>query len=314
MVQKNNMKNYFLGCISLLIVLTACGPKQVQVSMTSGTPYSDSSFDFSMLAYIKSDTISFGSSRIFDRTFAYQGSKGDSLNLEVWYPASKRADSSQLLLFIPGFRDQPLELYPLAIAGTQRGFIAAILCPRGADINKNVPFDYGIFQLQDAQDALRAYQKDGNLQQLKVAVFGCSLGSAVALELTVSDDRVRTAALESIMPDLTVTSKKLLNGEEQDSLTTLASKNNININDFNPGTVIQHPFSKPLFIVWGANDKLVTEEERNALRTTIEKKSLPATFEVVPDVGHLLRYGFPLSQQETMKLNDKIISFLVSGI
>jgi dienelactone hydrolase len=78
--------------------------------------------------------------------------------------------------------------------------------------------------------------------------------------------------------------------------------------------VIQHPFSKPLFIVWGANDKLVTEEERNALRTTIEKKSLPATFEVVPDVGHLLRYGFPLSQQETMKLNDKIISFLVSGI
>ena len=308
------MKTYFLGCIFALTILNSCGSKQVQISMSGGTPYPDSSFDFSMAAYIKSDTISFGSSRIFDKTFFYRGSKGDSLNLEVWYPVVNRPDSSKLILFIPGFRDQPLELYPLAIAATKRGFIAAILCPRGVDINKNIPFDYGIFQLQDAQDALQAYQKDGNLYQLKVAVFGCSLGSAVGLNLAAINDRVRVAALESIMPNLTTTSKKLLNDEEQSNLQKLASKNGININDFNPEMVIEHPFYKPIFIVWGENDKLVASEERSQLRALIEKKALPATFEVVSGVGHLLRYGFPLSQQEAIKLNDRIISFLISGI
>jgi len=36
-----------------------------------------------------------------------------------------------------------------------------------------------------------------------------------------------------------------------------------------------------------------------------------AIFEQEPGIGHVLRYVFSLSQEEALKLNEKIVSFLV---
>src|SRR5579872_751646 len=119
---KQNIKTNFLCCIVALALLNSCSSKEVQISMSSGDLYPDSSFDFSMIAYVKNDTISFGSSRIFNRILSYRGLHSDSLNVEIWYPAIKHPDSSRLILFIPGFHDQSLEVYPLAISATKRGF------------------------------------------------------------------------------------------------------------------------------------------------------------------------------------------------
>lgn len=305
------LKIYFLGFIIALVCLSSCSSTQVQITYSKDKPYPDSSFDFAMTTFIKKDTINFGISRIFERVLSYRGSRGDSLHMRIWFPGGQHIDSAKLLLLVPGFHGEPYELYPLAIAATKRGMITAILSPRSIDVNENIADDYGINEMQDAEDAFNIYQKENRLPALKVAMFGCSFGSVVALNLAVKDPRVRATVCESIMPDLVVTSKKLLSGEESDHLQSLIAASGVHIADLNPETVIkQFPPNKKLFIIWGEKDKLISSDERVRLKSLIEQYVPSATFEQEPGIGHTLRYGFPLSQQDALKLNDKIISFL----
>ncbi|MFI5263590.1 MAG: alpha/beta hydrolase [Candidatus Kapaibacterium sp.] len=309
------MKLFVAGFILFLLCLNSCSSTKIELTMTSDKPYPDSSYDFSMATSIKKDTIFFGSSRLNERVLPYRSMKGDSLNIRIWFPGGQHVDSTKLILLVPGFHDEPYELFPLAIASTKRGIITAILSPRSIDVNRKCADDFGINEIQDAEDAFSAYQKTYNLPPLKIAAFGCSLGSVVALNLAVKDARVQVAVCESMMSDPVVTSKKLLSSAESDELQSLISSGGIHTADFSPETVIKEfPKEKKLFVDWGEKDKLISPEEQAHLQTLIGQYVPSATFKQIPGIGHVLRYGFPLSQQEALLLNEKIISFLVGSL
>lgn len=279
--------------------------------MSGSAPYADSSFDFSMSSYIKNDTIHFGSSRVFFRAFTYTGHHGDTLAARILYPGGQRVDSSKLLLLLPGFRDQPVELYPLAIEATKRGIISMIFCPRGVDLNDGIATDYGVYSIADAQALLRAYRQRYSLHEARISVFGASLGSVAALYLAINDQMITSAVLESIMPDISSTAKKILSGSEEQQVQELLEREDMRFENYNPERIIRDfPSQKRLLVIWGENDKLISAEDRNKLRELIGNYIPSAEFEVMPEAGHLLRFGFPLSQREATRLNQKIVSFL----
>src|ERR1700704_660870 len=81
-----HMKIYVIGFILVLAFLSSCSSTQIELTMTSDKPYSDSSYDFSMATSIKKDTIFFGSSRLYEQVLPYRSIKGDSLNIRIWFP------------------------------------------------------------------------------------------------------------------------------------------------------------------------------------------------------------------------------------
>ena len=280
--------------------------------MSTSQPHEDGSIDVSMATFIGHDTMDFGESRIFYKQIRYLTSHGDSLNTEIWFPHTP-TDSSRLIVMLPGFKDPALSLYPLAIQATNRGSIVMIANPRGYDLNTSNREDYGTLEGRDVLDALNMYQTQIH-SPLTFKVFGNSLGSALALNLLVSDPRAQRAALESIMLDPQTLAHTMLGSGEYDTLQALLKANATNNLIASPKSILEsNTISKSVLVIWGKEDKLVGSEERAELKSLIQKAATRSVFIEADGGGHALRYGFPMTKETAFALNKTIVDFLVGN-
>ncbi len=313
--------------LSLCVLLSACSRPVVQASMSEGHPYADSSFDFSMFSYIGNDTIHYGSSRIRWTKLNFPTSDGHQMRVEIWFPVGRHTDSAKVAVLIPGLGDQPMELYPIAMALTREGMVALVFSPRGVGrdftytgitgigINSGLPFDYGVHLPEDVTAALSAYQRNYHLQQLSVSAFGTSLGAVTALDLAANDDQIHGAVLESVMPNLSVTAHKLLSSSDYQEMDCLLRQAGRSLADYNPtSTIKRFPVRDSLLGIWGQKDKLISQDEQMLFQREIEQSIPHARFERIKNGGHGLTYGFPLSEQQALSLDKQIAAFMVRSV
>jgi alpha-beta hydrolase superfamily lysophospholipase len=283
--------------------------------MNKGASYPDSSFDFSMSVSAGSDSIDFGEARIFDDYLNYVASTGDTLHMELWYPWQQSIDFSKVIVLVPAYGERTLSLYPLAIDCIKHGTVVAIVSPRGVDYNESVPSDFAILEYNDVRDAVAAYVKQKHITRPRFAVFGSSIGSIVALNLAARLPEVKAVVLESPMVDPLATSKVLLSGSDERALQVATNRNKNTVDTLLPTyTLSAYRISKPVKVIWGANDKVVPRNERDRFHSLLAQDSSNATFEEIQGAGHVLRYGFPLPGNQARALNDSIIVFLVNSL
>ncbi|MDB5035383.1 MAG: ABC-type multidrug transport system, ATPase component [Chlorobi bacterium] len=289
-----------------------CAKRELTINATQREIFPDSSRLVDVYTAMGSDTLDFGTSRFVENNLSYAGRGGENLKLRVWYPAGRPVDTSRVILLIPGYGGGTVELFPLATEFARRGFVTAMLSPRGTDLNAGLKEDYGLNEPHDATDAINAYARRHNLTKPIVGVFGASLGGAIALNMALEDKRVAAIAVEGLPLDLETTAKRLLSAEELDALKSRYAGHEAEFRERSPEMVLKKPLP-PIYAIWGDKDKLVTAEERATLRRMIEI-STSASAKEIRGGGHSMRYGFPLTLSEAQAVNTGIADFLQSSI
>jgi dipeptidyl aminopeptidase/acylaminoacyl peptidase len=302
--------------MALAVAISCCScSKQIQMSMYHDKDYPDNSFDYAVTTSLGSDSIPFGTSRINNAVLSYLSKDGDTLHAELWLPAGKRYDTSSLLILIPGYEEHTTALYPFALSATRAGFPVVLISARGLDMNAQIKRDFYFKELQDISDAIDEYAKDEGIKNIKVGAFGYSLGAVLALNLAYRDSRVHAAALESIVMDPISSASKVMKGRDYDTLMELVNAHP-EIHSFSTGEILPHWVGRktPLMFIWGADDNVVLKPERDSI-TALAQLSIPnVPIEVVPNGGHVMRYGFPLSASQAISLNDSISGFFIKSL
>ena len=298
-----------IACFVVFILNSCSSSREVQFNLSMSAPHKDGSFDISMVSFIGHDTFDFGGSRIFYKQLRYLTSHGDSLNIEIWTPPTP-VDSSRLVVLLNGFEGKAIFLYSLAIEATRKGSVVMIANHRGYDLNASSHKDYGTLEGRDVIDALNVYEK--NLRApVTFKVYGVSLGAVLALNILLYDPRAKAAALEAMMLDQLALAPTYMKPSEHDTLQALLRVNASNNLVSSPQAIFEaNTITKPLLVIWGKEDKLVSLTERTQLKTLIQQKAKNVDFIEVEGGGHNIRYGFPLSKEKALKLNADIVDFL----
>ncbi|MEO5929344.1 MAG: alpha/beta fold hydrolase [Candidatus Kapaibacterium sp.] len=312
------MKRFALpfSLVPILLLLAAlsggCAKREITINATQREIFPDSSRLVDVYTAMGSDTLDFGTGRFVENNLSYTGRGGETLNLRVWYPAGQPLDTSKIIMLIPGYGGGTIQLFPLATEFVRRGFVTAMLSPRGADLNAGLKNDYGVNEPHDAVDAVNAYARLHNLAKPVVGVFGVSLGGAIALNMAVEDKRVAAIAVEGLPLDLETTAKRLFSEEDLNALKSQYAGREAEFREHSPEMVLKKALP-PIYAIWGDKDNVVTADERATLRRMIEI-STAASAKEIPGGGHILRYGFPLPLSEARAVNTGIADFLQMSI
>lgn len=295
-----------------LFALAGCFPRSVDISTQIGmhpAPNGGDSIDVVMTA--RSDTLRLAQGVISERNLVYRLPSGDSVVMRMWYPVGVPTDTSRLVVLVPAYGMSTLFLFALALETTSRGYPTAMLPQRGvADLNKHLSQSYGLKESEDLIAGLNSYQQRHAIQDLRVGLFGVSLGSVVALDVAATDRRVRAVAVEGMIDSLISTGERLMSEEEFAEVRGRFESERTRIDHLSPERSLRELRPVLLMARWGSKENLVTDEERERLTALIRERFPESDVAIVKGAGHVFRYGFPLSESEARAVNRSFADFL----
>jgi pimeloyl-ACP methyl ester carboxylesterase len=303
-----------LALLLLSIAVASCSAeRQITIFFTSLETFADSSERIAVWTQRGSDTISFGDARVIERNITVID-EGDTVTSRVWYPAGVPVDTAALVLLIPSFGETTLSLFPLALETTRRGLVTAMLQPRGAGFNVRLPATYGIGEIDDAIALINTYARRHTMRDLRVGIFGASLGGIIGLHIAERSPSVRAIALEGVMPALDTAAARVMSVADYTRATELLSSRGETMAQYSPLAVLPRLRPMPLLAIWGSGDRLVTIDERARLRELLAGRTPAATVVEIEGGAHTMRYGFPLSAEGARELNARVGEFLRAAL
>lgn len=310
------------GCLNISLVLAflvaGCFPHTFKgtVSLTFYPTHDKDEGDTLRVQMLTGrDTLTLAYGRVRENNLLYVSRDGDSMRLRVWYPVGVAYDSTRLILLIPSYNTTTLTLFPLALATIRRGYVTAMVVPRGSeDLNMQVPTTYGSTEVEDAKEAVQAYIQHSNLSKFRLSVFGASFGGVVALNLAADDPNIAGVAVEGLLYDLEGSAKRLFSAEDFRHLSEKLQGDRTRFQKMSPPSLLPRLRPLPLYIRWGENDRLITRTERDTLEVLLHARSPSADVGVVPNGAHIMRFGFPLSEEKAIQVTEEIADFLVKTL
>ncbi len=106
-----------IGAAVLVAALSGCSlfAPSVGIEYDFSPPFEDGSQEINVITLLKSDTIHYGSARIFSRRLSFKNEAGEEINFWVWLPAAPH-HTAKLAVLIHGY-GAPLEgMTPLAVS------------------------------------------------------------------------------------------------------------------------------------------------------------------------------------------------------
>lgn len=274
--------------------------------------FSSQSADGSRTVQVKtilgSTTLNFGSARITPWSLTSINEQGDSLNTLLWTPADRAFDTTKVAILIHGSEAPLISMYPLAIDIVQKGLPVLFISMRGTNRNTHMATTLGLVDIADISDILSAYIQFMNTTTIRAAIFGTSLGGVVALNAGVSDERIVAIVCEGIWYN----TEKAVGSFLKDSQRMLYEEDKAIYHEKQPTSVFSAPINKPVFLLWGSNDKMTTPEEMQKIVELARSQRTAVQYDIVENGGHSMRYGFPLSQDEAISVNQSISDFMIS--
>lgn len=309
----HNIIAQMIGASCFILLFCGCNPRSTEplLGFISTEQFKDGTENITVTSYWNNDSIMFGETRIRESILKYVGRNGDSLGLRLWYPPAGNYDSTQLIVLIPGYGASSLTLFPMAVACTRRNIITGIVSLRGFGQNSRHNPTFGLQEHQDVVDAISAFQKRSNISEVRVAIFGVSLGGVVAINAAVEDARIKGIVLEGIPFDLQKTADRVLSGRELSIARYALEGREAVVDSLSPKSSISRlrP-TVPLMAQWGSQDDVVTADEQISLRQEFKKINPSVILRTIDSAGHTMRLGFPLSQQQAIRINEEIAEML----
>jgi len=295
------------------MMVAGCGSsQQLSVHVTESSAGSSDVRSLQVMSSNGSDTLDLGGGKVREWNVEFQTPLNESIVARVWYPVGHSVDTSKLVVMIPGYGEDPQQLWPLALRTTELGYVTAIISPRGSELNKKVPPGYGIMEMQDAGNLIRAYILRHQLLDIKVAAFGASLGSSSALNLAAQYPAVKGVVVEGLSPDLDKALRMSMSEKDRAEAEAMLRQGGTSTEQISPTKTLARLKDMPIYMIWGSNDQQVPAADREQLKDAVNQGGGKGHFEEVPGAGHNLRYGFPLSQAQANELNDRIAGYLAA--
>lgn len=300
-----------LAAVLFSMLVVGCGSsRQLSLHVTE-TPADPSGIRALHVASVNGqDTLDMGEGRVLEWNIVSVTPLGDSIWSRVWYPVGHSVDTAKLIVLIPGYGEDPRQLWPIALRTTGLGYVTAIISPRGSDLNSGIPNGYGIMEMQDAGNAIRKYIFRHQLLDVKVAVFGSSLGSFSALNLAAEYPAVKGAVVEGLSPDLDKAMRASMSDKDRIETESMLRQNGLSVDQISPEKTIARLHGAPVYMIWGSRDEQIPSVDRERLKEAAKRGDVKGHFEEIPEGGHNLRYGFPLSQTQANELNERIAGYL----
>jgi alpha-beta hydrolase superfamily lysophospholipase len=211
------------------------------------------------------------------------------------YAAPEAAGSGRgargVVLVLHGFAEDPSALRVRMEALNRHGWHAAALDTRAHGRSGGDRGSFGAREADDVRAWLDALAADGRLGPTQaVAVWGRSMGAAVALRAAAEDPRVAALVLEAPFLDLEVTLARILRRKHVPLAGLLArralarAKRLAGVSLARPRPVDLAPrVTAPVLLLHGDSDALIPLDEARRLARAFPR---PATLVEVPSAGH----------------------------
>ena len=209
----------------------------------------------------------------------------------IWHPADPTSSSGRVVLLVHGFAEDPSSLGARMEALNRHGWDVAALDVRAHGRSEG---DRGSFGGREAQDLSTWIDSlsNGKTEPSSAcfAVWGRSMGAAIALRAAANDPRIAALVLEAPYLDLEETLVRVLK-RKRVPLAKLMGRLLLRRARKLAGVSLTHPrpidlaatVPDPVMIIHGADDPLIPAAEAQRLANAFPR---PSTYLEVPGAGH----------------------------
>jgi len=239
----------------------------------------------------------------------------EKFRFKLFVPKNNTLDSTRLTILIPPMRTSQYFMYGLLSESIRQGNITVILPNRGVigGLNESLEERLGLEEINDVFKIIKASSEVLGKEIKSVSLFGASLGGVVALNAVKSDTNniIKKIAIESPPYDIFDAAKKVMGEEEylaklKSSPEKIESYENISTNK-----ILKNLTSEiPILLIYSAEDKFIPQSDFHSLEENLKASFSDLKIIKFEEGPHHFRMGFPLSEEEVLKLNKDIIDFL----
>ncbi len=234
---------------------------------------------------------------------------------KFFIPKNNKVDSTRLTILIPPMGTSQYFMYGLLAESVRQGNITVILPNRGltGGLNESLEETLGLEEINDVFKIIEASSEILETEIKNVSLFGASLGGVIALNAMEIDTNkvIKKIVVEAPPYDIFDTAKKVM-GEEEYLKKLKSSPEKIeSYENISPNNLLKNLKTNiPILLIYSAEDKFIPQSDFQSL-----EKNLRASFSNLKIIKfeegpHHFRMGFPLSEEEILKLNKDIIDFL----
>ena len=234
----------------------------------------------------------------------------------LWHPAEPSVAKGRAVLVIHGFAEDPAALRARMVALNRHGWDVAALDARAHGRSGGDRGSFGGRETADVAAWIDALTQSGKLGNGPLAVWGRSMGAAIALRATAENRGVSALVLEAPYLDLKTTLRLVLR-RRRVPLSSIFAPLILGRAERLAGASLSKPrpidvapaVVAPTLVVHGAADSLIPAADAQRLAQAF---ATPADYFEVPGAGHtnIIEVGGP-------ELLDRIASFLdhaVAGV
>lgn len=233
---------------------------------------------------------------------------------EMWLPQDSVQSKNKLCLLIPPVLGNKAIMYPIAVKLIKENIPVAFLSYHGVenDLMENHDVDYGIKEINDGIIILEGVKKLLNYDSLVSAIYGISLGGAMALNIAANYPDTKALVLEAMPYDLDKASKIAFGKNITELIPKVDFKE---IENYQPRSLIKKIDTKiNVQAFWSLSDKYINKDEIDSLIYLFKENKNEFEYHLINKKMHHFRYVYPLSKNEYDSLNNLIVDFIFKNL